>query len=137
MTSPALVILAAGLGSRYGGAKQLQPVGPGGETLMDYSIFDALRAGFDRIIFVTRPDLSDEFEATIASRYRSRIQVELVAQRLDDLPVARVPAGRSRPWGTGQAIWSTRHVIDGPFAVLNADDFYGLPALTEISRFLY
>ncbi len=137
MTSPALVILAGGLGSRYGGAKQLQPIGPGGETLMDYSVFDALRAGFDRIIFVIRPDLSDEFEATIASRYRSRIQVELVAQRLDDLPVGRVPAGRSRPWGTGQAIWSTRHVIDRPFAVLNADDFYGLPALIEISRFLY
>jgi hypothetical protein len=136
--SPALLLLAAGLGSRYGGPKQLQRVGPGGETLMDYSVFDAIRAGFQSIIFVTRPELLADVESVVASRYRHRLPVDLVLQRLDDLPAGHhPPADRRRPWGTGQAIWAARDVVTGPFAVLNADDFYGYAALTEMSRFLY
>lgn len=134
---PTLLFLAAGLGSRYGGAKQLEPVGPAGETLMDYGVYDALRAGFGRFVFIIRPELEAEFESTIAARYRHRVPVQVVLQRPDDLPAGVPPQQpRRKPWGTGQALLAARNVIDGPFGVLNADDFYGLPALTALAQFL-
>ena len=125
------------MGSRYGGNKQLEGVGPGGETLMDYGVFDAIRAGFGRIVFVTRPELEAEFNAAIIPRIAKRIPALVVTQRQDDLPPGfRPPPGRRKPWGTGQAVLAARGVIDGPFGVLNADDFYGRPALDHLARFL-
>lgn len=123
-----LVILAAGMGSRFGGLKQVQPVGPHGELIIEYSIFDALRAGFDRLVLVIRKDIEADFRATIGRRLESRIAVEYVFQELDDLPVgARASAlpTRTKPWGTGHAVLAARDVVKRPFAVINADDFYG------------
>ena len=132
-----LVLLAAGLGSRFGGLKQLAPLGPGGATLMDYSLYDAWRVGFRRAVFVIRPEITEAFEATIGSRYRSRLEVATAFQRLEDLPDGRLPpAGRTRPWGTTQAVLAAREAVGGPFAVLNADDFYGRPALGAVAAFL-
>jgi len=122
-----LVILAAGMGSRFGGLKQVQPVGPHGELIIEYSIFDALRAGFDRLVLVIRTDIEAEFRATIGRRLESRMAVEYVFQDPADVPVAyrAHAAGRSKPWGTGHAVLAARHVVNRPFAVINADDFYG------------
>jgi hypothetical protein len=132
-----LVLLAAGMGSRYGGLKQLEPVGPHGETLMDYSIYDALGAGFGRVVFVIRPEIEDAFQRTVGDRYRDRIGVGVVHQRLDDLPEGVVaPLARRKPWGTGQALLAVRGVVEGPFAVANADDFYGRPAFEALAAFL-
>jgi NDP-sugar pyrophosphorylase family protein len=132
-----LVVLAAGLGSRFGGLKQLEPVGPGGATLMDYSVFDAARAGFTRVVFVIRPEMAESFGPLVAERYRGRLEVAVVPQRLEDLPaLAKLPPGRSRPWGTGQAVLAARPHVAGAFAVLNADDFYGRDALSQIAGFL-
>jgi dTDP-glucose pyrophosphorylase len=123
---PALLVLAAGMGSRYGGLKQIDPVGPSGETIMDYSIFDALRAGFGRVVFVIRRDMEEAFRSTIGARFESRVPVAYAFQELDDLPAGfRVPEGRTKPWGTAQAILAARAVVHEPFAVINADDFYG------------
>jgi len=131
-----LVVLAAGLGSRFGGLKQLEEVGPGGARLMDFSIADAVRAGFGRVVFVIRPELAETFTATILPRYR-RLPVAVVHQRVEDLPPGGVlPPGRVRPWGTGQAVLATRKEVPGPFAVVNADDFYGGEALTAVADFL-
>ena len=128
MTPLALVLLAAGMGSRYGGLKQLDPIGPHGETLMDYSIHDALLAGFERVVFVIRPEIEREFLATIGSRYRDRVAVGLAHQRLDDIPAGLVaPVERAKPWGTGQAVLAAEAMVPGNFAVANADDFYGRP----------
>ncbi|HTO73732.1 MAG TPA: NTP transferase domain-containing protein [Gemmatimonadales bacterium] len=136
-TRPTLLFLAAGLGSRYGGNKQLEGVGPGGETLMDYSVHDAIRAGFGRIVFVTRTELEPEFNSTIIPRIAKRIPALVVTQRFDDLPTGIPPQqARRKPWGTGQAVLAARHVIEGPFGVLNADDFYGFPALERLAAFL-
>ncbi len=138
MTPPlSLVVLAAGLGTRFGGPKQLEPLGPDGSTLMDFSVFDAWRAGFGRVVFVIRPDLALLFERTIVGRYRGRLEIATVFQRLDDLPggVTR-PAGRTRPWGTTHALLAARAELPGPFAVLNADDFYGQDALAAVASFL-
>ena len=136
-TAPTLVVLAAGLGSRYGGLKQLDPMGPNGEPLLDYAVFDAQRAGFERVIFVIREELAETFERTIGARYRNRIQVEYAFQALTDIPSRfSVPAGRVRPWGTLHAVLAIRHhSIDGPFAVINADDFYGADAYQAVARF--
>ena len=123
---PTLFILAAGMGSRYGGLKQLDGLGPHGETIMDYSVFDAIRAGFGKIVFVIRKDFEQEFREKILSKYEGRIPVELVFQSIDKLPEGfTCPADRSKPWGTNHAVLMGADVIREPFAVINADDFYG------------
>jgi len=122
-----LVVLAAGMGSRYGGLKQVDPVGPNGEILLEYSVFDALRAGFERVIFVIRPDLEQAFDEHIGSRLRTRVPLQYAYQKLEDLPPgSSIQGPRSKPWGTGQAIWACRELVKGPFVAINADDFYGL-----------
>jgi hypothetical protein len=135
--NPQLVILAAGLGSRYGGLKQLDAVGPGGATLMDYSVYDALRSGFGEVVFIIRPDIAATFEEFARSRFGTRFSWRSVLQRLDDVPPgAMVPAGRTKPWGTTHAVLAAAPVIRGPFAVLNADDFYGGEAIGAVAAFL-
>lgn len=130
-------MLAAGMGSRFGGLKQCAPVGPNGETLLDYSVFDARHAGFSRVVFVIRDDFADEFKAQVASRLRDSMRVDCVVQRLDDLPGDRQLArGRHKPWGTAHAVLAARHVIDEPFAVINADDYYGRDAYHRVAGFL-
>lgn len=138
MTTPlTLVVLAAGLGSRYGGLKQLDPLGPGGATLMDYSVYDAWRAGFTRAVFVIRPEIAAGFAELIGDRYLSRLQVTTAHQRLDALPGGiALPGGRTRPWGTTQAVLAAAPQLQGPFAVLNADDFYGRQSLRAVAEFL-
>ncbi|MEX0325086.1 MAG: NDP-sugar synthase [Puniceicoccaceae bacterium] len=131
-----LLILAAGMGSRYGGIKQLEPMGPNGETLLDYSVHDALSAGFGKVVFVIRRDIEEAFRKTVGRRYENMVSIEYVFQELDDLPDGHiVPDGRTKPWGTGQAILAARHVIKGCFAVINADDFYGRDAYAVISNY--
>lgn len=126
MTKPTLLVLAAGMGSRYGGLKQIDPVGPGGETIIDYSIFDAIRAGFGKLVFVIRHDIESAFREAIGARFEKRLPVEYVFQELDRLPAGfSVPPNRKKPWGTGQAILMAADVIREPFAAINADDFYG------------
>lgn len=130
---PTLLILAAGMGSRYGGLKQLEAVGPNGETLLDFSVFDAIRAGFGRIVFVIRRDLEDAFRDVVGSRYDKRIPIDYAFQELDDLPEGfSVPSDRQKPWGTGQAILAARSVVKGPFAAINADDFYGRESFSQL-----
>jgi len=134
---PSLIVLAAGMGSRYGGLKQLDPMGPNGETVLDYSVYDAIRAGFNRVIFVIREEFSDAFKKGIGERFADRIQVEYAFQSLDDLPEPfRAPAGREKPWGTTHAIRAARDLVDGSFAVINADDFYGSDAYLRAAQFL-
>jgi NDP-sugar pyrophosphorylase family protein len=135
--SPALVVLAAGMGSRYGGLKQIDPVGPAGETVLDYAVFDALRAGFGRVVFVIRRDFEALFREKIGARYANRVGVDYVFQSLDALPPNfTVPAGREKPWGTGHALWCARDALRENFAVINADDFYGRDAFQELAGFL-
>ena len=123
---PTLFILAAGMGSRYGGLKQLDGLGPNGETIMDYSVYDALRAGFGKIVFVIRKDFEKEFREKIISKYEGHVPVEVVFQSLDALPEGFTPdPERTKPWGTGQAVLMGKDVIKEPFAVINADDYYG------------
>jgi hypothetical protein len=134
---PTLIVLAAGMGSRYGGLKQLDPMGPAGETVLDYSVFDAIRAGFDRVIFVIREDFAEAFREGIGARFAQRIQVDYAFQRLDDLPDPYTPpSGRTKPWGTSHAILAARHLVNSPFAVINADDFYGRDAYARAAGFL-
>src|ERR1700761_6998605 len=136
-TRPTLLILAAGMGSRYGGLKQIDAVGPSGETILDFSIYDALRAGFGQIVFVIRRDIEEAFRRSIGSRFEQRIEVEYVFQEIDDLPPGfTVPAGRTKPWGTTQAVLAARDSIRGPFGVINADDFYGAASFAALSRHL-
>ena len=123
--------MAAGLGSRYGGLKQLSPVGPAGETLLDYSIFDAIRAGFSQAVFVIRKDIEAAFRSTVGARFSSRIAVDYVFQQLDPSP-----PGRTRPWGTAHAVLAAANAIHTPFAVINADDFYGAHSLRLIAEHL-
>ena len=123
---PTLFVLAAGMGSRYGGLKQLDGLGPNGETIMDYSIYDAIRGGFGKVVFVIRKDFEKDFREKILSKYENHIPVELVFQALDNLPEGfTCPADRVKPWGTNHAVLMGKDVIKEPFAVINADDFYG------------
>jgi NDP-sugar pyrophosphorylase family protein len=132
-----LVVLAAGMGSRYGGLKQLDPVGPGGETVLDYAVFDALRAGFTRVVFVIRRDFEEVFRERIGSRYAGRAEVDYVFQSLEALPTGFMPPpGREKPWGTGHAVWCAGPALRGNFAVINADDFYGADSFVQLARFL-
>lgn len=132
-----LLILAAGLGSRYGGLKQLEPVTDNGEFIIDFSVHDAVRAGFDRIVFVIKEENLSAFRETVGSRFERRIRVEYAFQRMDDLPAGyRAPTGREKPWGTAHALLAARHIIDEPFAVINADDFYGRSAYRLLAEHL-
>ncbi|NNM31106.1 MAG: NTP transferase domain-containing protein, partial [Akkermansiaceae bacterium] len=125
MSSPTLLLLAAGMGSRYGGLKQLDPMGPGGETILDYSVFDAIRAGFGKVVFVIREDFAKVFREQVGDTFADRIEVDYAYQRLDDIPRGfTLPEGRVKPWGTAHAVRAAREVIAEPFAVINADDFY-------------
>jgi hypothetical protein len=134
---PTLVILAAGMGSRYGGLKQLDEVGPNGEAIIDYSLFDAIRAGFGKVVFVIRHDFEAAFKSQFDHKLTGKIEVEYVFQELTDLPNGySVPEGREKPWGTGHAIRSARNVVHEPFAAINADDFYGFEAYQTASEFL-
>src|SRR5258705_8414262 len=134
---PALLVLAAGMGNRYGGLKQIDSVGPGGETIIDYSIYDALRAGFGKVVFVIRKDIEQVFKQAVGARFERHVAVEYVFQELDKLPLGfSVPAGRTRPWGTLHAILMAADVIDRPFAVINADDFYGSEGYRELAQHL-
>jgi len=136
--SPTLLVMAAGMGSRYGGLKQIEPVGPSGETIIDYSIYDALRAGFGKLVFVIRKDIEQPFKEVVGARFEKRIAVEYVFQELDKIPHGfHVPAGRSKPWGTTQAILMTEDIIHEPFAVINADDFYGAESYRVLARHLH
>jgi UTP-glucose-1-phosphate uridylyltransferase len=136
-TRPTLLILAAGMGSRYGGLKQIDAVGPSGETILDFSVYDASRAGFGQIVFVIRRDIEDAFRQSIGARFEQRIPVKYVFQEIDDLPPGfTVPAGRTKPWGTTQAVLAAAEVIHEPFAVINADDFYGQESFQSLSRHL-
>ncbi|HEY3761470.1 MAG TPA: sugar phosphate nucleotidyltransferase [Verrucomicrobiae bacterium] len=137
MTKPTLLVLAAGMGSRYGGLKQIEPVGPNGETIIDFSVFDALRAGFGRLVFVIRRDIETQFKEIVGSRFTGKIPVEYAYQELNQLPAGySVPAGRTKPWGTGHAILAAAEVIREPFAVINADDFYGPNSLRILADHL-
>ena len=134
---PTLVILAAGMGSRYGGMKQLEAVGPSGETIMDYSIYDALRAGFGKAIFIIRRDMQAAFKETIGRRYEDRMPVACAFQELDQLPAGySAPSGRTKPWGTAHAVLAAEKEVREPFAVVNADDFYGANSFAALSEFL-
>ena len=125
------------MGCRYGGLKQLDGVGPDGETIMDYSVFDAARAGFGRVVFVIRHDFEADFRARVLSRYAGHIPTDVVFQSMDDLPEGfTCPPGRTKPWGTNHAIWMARHTIHEPFAVINADDFYGRDSFATLARAL-
>jgi choline kinase len=131
---PTLLVLAAGMGSRYGGLKQLDPMGPDGQTVMDYSVHDALLAGFSRVVFVIRRDFEKDFRAQVGSRYERRAEISYAFQATDDLPAPFTPpAEREKPWGTGHAVWCARHLLDGPFAMINADDFYGRQAFADLA----
>lgn len=123
---PTLLVLAAGMGSRYGGLKQIDPMGPSGETILDYSVFDAIRAGFGKVVFIIRPDFEQDFRERIVAKFAGRIEVGFAFQTIDRLPPGfSVPAGREKPWGTTHAILCARDSVRTPFAVINADDFYG------------
>ena len=134
---PVLVIMAAGMGSRYGGLKQLDPVGEHGQVILDYSIYDARRAGFETVVFVIKRSIEADFKTLVGSRIEKRMDVKYVYQLMEDLPEGyAVPEGRTKPWGTAQAALAARHVVDGPFAVINADDYYGPEAFREIYDYL-
>ncbi len=133
---PTLLILAAGMGSRYGGLKQLDPMGPNGETVLDYSVYDAIRAGFGKVVFVIRRDFAEAFKAAVGDKFEDRIDVAYAFQDLNDLPEGfSVPDGREKPWGTAHAVRAARHEIDAPFAVINADDFYGKDAYAQLAAY--
>jgi len=132
-----LVVLAAGMGSRYGGLKQLDPVGPSGEIILDYSVRDALLAGFTKVVFVIRREMLEQFRDSVGVRYEGTIPVEYALQELEPLPGGRVsPVGRTKPWGTGHAVLSAKPVVRGPFAVINADDYYGPGGFVKLALFL-
>lgn len=139
MSKATLVIMAAGIGSRFGGGiKQLAPIGPNGEIIMDYSIYDALEAGFDKVVFVIRKDLEKDFKEIIGNRIEKEVEVAYAFQELDDIPekFSGKFTGRTKPWGTGQAILCCKDVVDAPFLVINADDYYGKEAFVKIHEFL-
>jgi UTP-glucose-1-phosphate uridylyltransferase len=133
-----LVVLAAGMGSRYGGLKQLDPVGPAGEIILDYSVNDALKAGFNAVVFVIRREMLDLFRETVGCRYEERVQVRYAFQELEPLPEGRVaPVGRTKPWGTGHAVLAAAPLVRESFAVINADDYYGPSGFEKLASFLH
>ena len=137
MQKPVLAVMAAGMGSRYGGLKQIDPVGPSDEVIIDYSLFDARRAGFEKVVFIIKHEIEDDFKARIGDRISKVMQVEYAYQQLDILPEGyTVPEGREKPWGTAHAVLAAKNVIDGPFAVINADDYYGPEAFQKIYDYL-
>src|SRR5215472_8295466 len=137
MIKPTLLVLAAGMGSRYGGLKQIDPVGPNGETIIDYSIYDAMRAGFGKIVFVIRRDIEEQFRKIIGARFEKKVPVDYVFQELGKLPPGcAAPPGRTKPWGTGQAILMAADVVREPFAAINADDFYGATSFRVLAQHL-
>ncbi|USF27714.1 hypothetical protein N510_002671 [Firmicutes bacterium ASF500] len=137
MNKPVLVIMAAGMGSRYGGLKQLDPVGNHGQLIIDYSIYDAKRAGFETVVFVIKPEIEADFKEAIGDRVSKVMDVKYAYQLKEDLPEGyAVPAGRTKPWGTAHAALSVRKLVDGPFAIINADDYYGPEAFQEIYSYL-
>ncbi len=128
-----LVIMAAGMGSRYGGLKQIDPVGANGEIILDYSVYDAIEAGFDKVIFVIKHEIEEDFKRIVQGKYENKIKVEYAFQDINNLPEGyTAPEGRTKPWGTGHAVLSCDGMIDGPFAVINADDYYGKEAFRLI-----
>ena len=131
-----LLVMAAGMGSRYGGLKQLDAVGPSGETIIDFSVYDAIRAGYNKVVFIIREDFEKQFKEKISNKYQDKIKVEIVYQDLHDLPNSfSCPKDRSKPWGTGHAILAARNVISEPFAAINGDDFYGRESFKIISDY--
>lgn len=137
MNKPVLVVMAAGMGSRYGGLKQIDPVGPHGELIIDYSIYDARRAGFETVVFIIKHEIEDAFRKAIGDRLSQVMEVRYAFQQLDDLPAGyTVPEGREKPWGTAHAILAARRIINGPFAVINADDYYGPHAFEVLYNYL-
>ncbi len=134
---PTLLILAAGMASRYGSMKQIQGFGPSGETIIDYSIYDAIRAGFGKVIFIIRKDFAEDFEAIFEPKLKGKIEVDYVFQEMDSfLNGMEIPDGRTKPWGTGHAVLCAQKAVKGPFAVINADDFYGRDAFMKAAAFL-
>ncbi|MES2658681.1 MAG: sugar phosphate nucleotidyltransferase [Verrucomicrobiota bacterium] len=134
---PTLLVLAAGMGSRYGGLKQMDPMGPNGETVLDYSVYDAIRAGFGRVVFIIREDFAEAFKQGVGGRFADMIQVDYAFQKLDDLPEGfEIPEGRVKPWGTAHAVRAARGLVKESFAVINADDFYGSDAYVRAAEFL-
>lgn len=137
MNKPVLVVMAAGMGSRYGGMKQIDPVGPNGQVIMDYSLYDARRAGFETVVFVIKHEIEDAFKAAIGDRASKVMQVHYAFQQLDELPSGyTIPEGRAKPWGTCHAVLAAKPFIDGPFAVVNADDYYGPEAFRVMYEYL-
>ena len=137
MNKPVLVVMAAGMGSRYGGMKQIDPVGPNGQVIMDYSLYDARRAGFETVVFVIKHEIEDAFKAAIGDRVSKVMQVHYAFQQLDELPTGyTIPEGRAKPWGTCHAVLAAKPFIDGPFAVVNADDYYGPEAFRVMYEYL-
>ncbi len=137
MSAPTLLVLAAGMGSRYGGLKQIDPVGPHGEAILDYSVYDAMRAGFGRVVFLIRRSIEDAFRASVGSRYQGSLPVEYAFQELEDLPAGfSLPEGREKPWGTTHAVLCAARSLPGPFAVINADDFYGAASYRVLAQHL-
>ena len=136
MNNITLLIMAAGMGSRYGGLKQLDAIGPSGETIIDYSVYDAIKAGFNKVVFIIRKDFEQEFKSKITDKYEGQIQVEFAFQDLNDLPDEfTCPEGREKPWGTGHAILSARNVINEPFIAINGDDFYGRESFKVVADY--
>ncbi len=137
MSGPALLVLAAGMGSRYGGLKQVVPVNAAGDTIIDYSVFDAIRAGFGKVVFVIRKDIEEAFKASVSRNFEQHVEIAYAFQELNRLPVEfTVPPGRTKPWGTLHATLVGAELIDGPFAVINADDFYGAESYRVLARHL-
>ena len=136
MNNITLLIMAAGMGSRYGGLKQLDAIGPSGETIIDYSVYDAIKADFTKVVFIIRKDFEQEFKSKITDKYEGQIQVEFAFQDLNDLPDEfTCPEGREKPWGTGHAIFSARDVINEPFVAINGDDFYGRESFKVVADY--
>ena len=137
MKKPVLIVMAAGMGSRYGGLKQIDPIGPNGEVILDYSVYDAMRAGFEEVIFIIKRAIEKDFKEVVGHRLEKQLKVHYAFQELDDLPEGyTVPEGRVKPWGTCHAIRAARDIVDGPFAVINADDYYGPEAFKVIYDYL-
>ena len=136
MNDMTLLVMAAGMGSRYGGLKQLDEVGPSGETIIDYSVFDAIKAGFSKVVFIIRKDFEDEFKTKISNKFSNDIQVEFVFQDIHQLPTGfSLPEDRIKPWGTGHAVLCASNFIDGPFNAINADDYYGRESFKTIADY--